>query len=368
MEGFTMSSTFGKALQVTTFGESHGEALGAVIDGLPSRRQIDLGLIQKQMGRRRPGQSDLTTSRAEDDQIEILSGVEQGMTLGSPIALIIRNCNQRPKDYADIQKIYRPSHGDYTSFAKYGFTSASGGGRTSARETAARVAAGSLVEQVLKQEIPSFDVIAWVDSVKDITVPEDFIPTSRDEVDRSILRCPDLETSTKMEQLIRTAKAAGDSVGGTVRVVIHGLPAGLGEPVFDKLQADFAKALLSLPAAKGFEVGNGFQAAKLYGSENNDAFINEDNKVRTTSNRSGGIQAGLSNGMAILLKVAFKPPSTIFIPQQTVDKKGQNVEWQPAGGRHDPCVLPRAVAIVESMVTLVVMDHWLRSKRFSENS
>ncbi len=357
-----MSSSFGQFFRITTFGESHGGGVGVVIDGCPAGYRIDLTLVQMQLDRRRPGQSALSTPRQESDTVECLSGLENGVTLGTPIALLVRNKDAKKEHYADMKDVYRPSHADFTTEAKYGVRPSSGGGRASARETIGRVAAAGIAEQVMQQAIPQFRIVSFVESVKEETCQiADAKPITRADVDKSALRCPDLKAAGRMEKLILSAKAQGDSVGGVIYTLIQGCPVGLGEPVFDKLEADLAKAMLSLPATKGFEVGLGFAATKLFGSQHNDAFTSDGTRVRTISNFSGGIQGGISNGEDIYFRVAFKPVATIFREQQTVTRAGQNITFQPEAGRHDPCVLPRAVPMVEAMAALVIIDHFLRN-------
>ncbi|MFY7929179.1 MAG: chorismate synthase [Oligoflexus sp.] len=356
-----MGNTFGHAYRITTFGESHGGAVGVVIDGCPPGHRIDITKIQAWLDRRRPGQSHLASPRDELDQVECLSGLVHGVSLGTPITLIVRNKDMKQEHYSDLEDVYRPSHADYTTDAKYGVKAPSGGGRASARETIGRVAAAAVAEQVLTQLVPGFQVVAFVDRVKDIQAsvehPERY---TRAEVEKHPLRCPDAVQRDSMEKLIVQAKKAGDSVGGTIFCCIQNCPIGLGEPVFDKLEADLAKAMMSLPASKGFEVGMGFASSYLYGSEHNDAFIRDGERIRTATNRSGGIQGGISNGEAIHVRVAFKPVATIFKDQRTVDRSGQELVMKPKAGRHDPCVLPRAVPMVEAMAILCIIDHYLR--------
>lgn len=358
-----MGNTFGHLFRVTTFGESHGGGVGAVVDGCPPGMTIDVAEIQKWLDRRRPGQSVLSSPRQEEDRVEILSGLENGKTLGTPIALFCRNKDAKPGHYDDLSKVFRPSHADYTTLAKYGIRASSGGGRASARETIGRVAAAAIAEQVLQQLLKNFAVVGFVETVKDLPLNEINIEkVTRAAVEKSMLRCPDLKASKAMEELIIKAKKKGDSVGGIIRCIVRGCPVGLGAPVFDKLEADLAKAMMSLPATKGFEVGMGFASTKLFGSEHNDAFIMQGKKVRTRTNRSGGIQGGISNGEIIDLRVAFKPVATIFKDQDSVDETGKAVKVKPRQGRHDPCVLPRAVPMVEAMAILVIMDHFLRQR------
>jgi len=356
-----LGNTFGRLFRVTTFGESHGGALGAVVDGCPPRLALDVGRIQAELDRRRPGVSRLTSPRKESDRVEIVSGLhDDGRTLGSPITLLLRNEDARPGAYREMQHVYRPSHADYTADRKYGIRAASGGGRASARETAARVAAGAVARQVLESLAPRVEVVAWVAEVFGVAASVDPATVVRAAVDATEVRCPDPEAAARFTTVIEEARDAGDTVGGVIRCVARGLPAGLGEPVFDKLDADLAKALMSLPAAKGFTCGSGFAGTHLKGTAHNDAFEpRSDGTVATRTNRSGGVQGGISNGMPIEIAVAFKPVSTVFQPQQTVTDRGEAVTLE-AKGRHDPCVLPRAVPIVEAMVAIVLADHWLR--------
>lgn len=357
-----MTSSFGRQFSVTTFGESHGRSVGVVIDGVPAGLALDIGFIQAQLDRRRPGQSKLTSPRSEADRIEIHSGVEDGVTLGSPIMLMVQNADQRPADYEDLSGVFRPSHADFTTMAKFGVKAKSGGGRSSARETIGRVAAGAIAEQLLNKVLPGFSIVAWVDSVGAVSAQNlDDKIIDRSQVDAWDVRCPDPKAAEAMTALIESAKQDGDSVGGTIRCLIRGVPAGLGEPVFDKLEADLAKAMLSLPATKGFEIGSGFAGTLLKGSEHNDPFEVQDGRVGTATNHSGGVQGGISNGALIVFRVAFKPVATIAKPQKTVTTTGESTVLQPKKGRHDPCVLPRAVPMVEAMATLVIADHWLRS-------
>ena len=344
--------------RVTTFGESHGPGLGVVIDGCPPRLPLDAAAIQAELDRRRPGQSRLVSQRREADQVEILSGVLEGVTLGTPIAMLIRNQDARSRDYDDVARAYRPSHADYTYDAKYGIRAVAGGGRASARETAARVAAGAVAQQVLARH--GVSIVAWVDEVCGIAAAVDEATVARADVDRNDVRCPDEAAAAQMIERIERARKDGDSVGGVVRAVARGVPAGWGEPVFDKLEADLAKAMMSIPAVKGVESGAGFAGTRLTGSEHNDAFYRrDDGAIGTRTNRSGGIQGGISNGEPITLRIAFKPTATIMRPQETVDRGGNPTTLEPRG-RHDPCVLPRAVPIVEAMLALVLADHALR--------
>ncbi|MCC7105173.1 MAG: chorismate synthase [Chloroflexi bacterium] len=354
-----MGNSFGHLFRVTTFGESHGAAVGVVIDGCPPRLRVDADDIQRELDRRRPGQSNLTTARAESDRCQILSGIYQGQTLGTPIALLVPNEDARSKDYSELELKYRPSHADFTYDRKYGVRDHRGGGRTSARETVGRVAAGAIARRLL-QARAGIEAIGYVLRVKDIqaTVDPDTVTTA--QVEATPTRCPDPQTAARMTELILAAKKAGDSVGGVVECVARNVPPGLGEPVFDRLEADLAKAVLSLPASKGFEIGSGFAGTELYGSEHNDEFyVDPSGRVRTRTNNSGGVQGGISNGEHIIIRVAFKPTATILREQRTVNKLGEETTLQ-GRGRHDPCVLPRAVPMVESMVLLVLADHWLR--------
>jgi len=352
-------SGFGRLFRVTTFGESHGGALGVVIEGVPPGFSVDMAAVQAELERRRPGQSKLTTHRGETDQVEVLSGMFEGKTLGTSLAMLVRNRDADPRAYSPFKHLYRPSHADYTYDARYGFRAWAGGGRSSARETAARVAAGAVARQFLAQI--GIEVVAWVDQVGALVARVDAETVSLEAVESSITRCPDPVTAPEMEELIRAVRAQGDSVGGIVRAVARNVPAGWGDPVFDKLDADLAKAMISLPAAKGFEVGSGYLGATMLGSAHNDPFYPGPSGPLTRTNHSGGIQGGISNGMPITLSVAFKPVATIFKDQETVDTAGNSATIRPRG-RHDPCVLPRAVPIVESMMCLVLMDHWLRTR------
>ena len=354
-----MSSTFGTLFRVSTFGESHCKGVGAVVDGCPPRLELSEDDIQKQLDRRRPGQSRISTDRKEEDTVSILSGVENGKTLGTPIALFVPNRDMRPSDYKEMQPVPRPSHADYTYQQKYGIRASSGGGRSSARETIGRVAAGAIAELYLQKSF-NIEIVAWVDTVGEITVPElDHSVISREAVDRSTVRCPHLSTAEEMETTILGCKDEGDSLGGIVACVCRGLPPGLGEPVFEKLEAKLAQAMLSIPATKGFEIGSGFAGTRMRGSQHNDPFTLKGDRLGTQTNFSGGVQGGISNGEPILFRVAFKPVATIGKPQETVDFEGNPVTLE-AKGRHDPCVLPRAVPIVESMAALVLADMALR--------
>jgi chorismate synthase len=334
--------------------------VGVVIDGCPPRLPITAWEIQVELDRRRPGQSAITTQRRERDEVEILSGVHDGLTLGTPISLLVRNSDNRGGDYEEMRTKYRPSHADFTYQTKYGIRAWQGGGRSSARETVGRVAAGVLARKALVAA-GAIDIVAWVQRVQDLEVEVDPGSVSRAAVEANIVRCPDAAVATQMIALIDEARKAGDSLGGVVEAVARGVPVGLGEPVFDKLDAELAKAMLSLPAAKGFEIGSGFAGTRLRGSQHNDPFYDGGGRVRTRSNRSGGVQGGISNGEDIVIRVAFKPTATILREQETVDQDGHDTTIK-ARGRHDPCVLPRAVPIVEAMLALVLADHFLRQR------
>jgi chorismate synthase len=356
-----MSSSFGTLFRVTTFGESHGQSVGAVIDGCPPKMPLAEADIQPQLDRRRPAQSKLTTTRDEADRISILSGVQNGKTLGTPIALMVKNTDQRPADYDRMRAVPRPSHADYTYQMKYGIRALSGGGRSSARETVGRVAAGAIAEKYVSERY-GIEIVAWVSAVYTIEAPSpDLMGIRRKEVDRSAVRCPDLQAVEKMQAAIVEAQEAGDSVGGIITCVCRNVPAGLGEPVFDKIEALLARAMLSIPATKGFEVGSGFAGSRMRGSAHNDVFVKKGAHLGTKTNYSGGVQGGISNREPIIFRVAFKPPATISIPQKTVDFEGKDTVLE-AKGRHDPCVVPRAVPIVESMAALVLADLALQQK------
>ncbi len=356
-----MSSTFGQVFRIHTFGESHGGGVGVVIDGCPPRIPISLEQIQHELDRRRPGQSDIVTPRNEADTAEILSGIEGGLTLGTPIAILVRNTDQRPGSYDEMAAKYRPSHADYTYDAKYGIRSTSGGGRASARETIGRVAAAAVARQVLDALHPGIEVLAWVKSIQELNASVDPAAVTAADIESNAVRTGDPIMAAAMIERIKSVRADGNSVGGVIECIIRNCPPGLGEPVFDKLEADLAKAMLSIPATKGFEIGSGFAGSLLTGREHNDPFRMIDGKVHTTSNRSGGVQGGISNGEPIIFRVAFKPTATIMSPQETVTTTGENTELS-GKGRHDACVLPRAVPIVEAMATLVLTDHLLRQK------
>ena len=356
-----MSSTFGTIFKVSTFGESHCKGVGAVVDGCPPNLPLCKADIQPQLDRRRPGQSIVTTARIEKDEVSILSGVEHGITLGTPIGLFVANRDQRPGDYKEMQSVPRPSHADYTYQMKYGVRASSGGGRSSARETIGRVAAGAIAEKVLYEQY-GISVVAWVKSVgsieaKDLTGRN----VTRDDVDQADVRCPDTAVADRMMESIVNAREANDSLGGIITCECRNVPAGWGEPVFDKLDAKLGQAMLSLPATKGFEIGSGFRGTRLLGSQHNDPFTRKGNRLGTITNHSGGVQGGISNGETIVFNVAFKPPATIGLPQKTVDFDGNSVVLE-AKGRHDPCVVPRAIPIVETMAALVLVDFALRQR------
>jgi chorismate synthase len=356
-----MGSTFGQLFRLTTFGESHGGGVGVVVDGCPPRLPLTVEEIQRDLDRRRPGQSTITTPRDEPDRAEILSGVFEGHTLGSPIAILVRNTDARPDAYADFKDTYRPSHADYTYEAKYGIRNWQGGGRASARETIGRVAAGAIARKLLTTAA-KVEVLAYVKQVYTIAASVDSARVTLADVEASITRCPDPQAAEQMIARIDEARRAGDSLGGVVECVCRNVPVGLGEPVFDKLEADLARGVMSLPASKGFEIGSGFAGStQLTGIEHNDPFTVENGRVRTVSNRSGGVQGGIANGEDIVFRVAFKPTATIRQAQDTVNRAGEHVTLE-AKGRHDPCVLPRAVPMVEAMACLVLADHFLRQR------
>jgi len=353
-------NSFGKVFTLTTFGESHGAAIGGVIDGCPAGLSIDFSQIDKQMSRRKPGQSSVTTSRKEDDLYEILSGVYEGVTTGTPIGFIIRNQDQKPGDYEKMKDVFRPSHSDFTYEVKYGLRDHRGGGRSSARETAARVFAGSIASQFLAHS--GIKINAFVSQVGTVSLNKPYDQIDFAKTDDSLVRCPDKKTSDEMIGYIEELKKKGDSTGGIIQCVVSNVPAGLGDPVFDKLHADLSKAMLSINAVHGFEYGSGFASASMMGSAHNDEFSTDvAGKIITKTNRSGGIQGGISNGMDIYFNVAFKHVATILQKQNTVNKAGESTELE-AAGRHDPCVVPRAVPIVEAMAALVLADHLLRQR------
>jgi chorismate synthase len=355
-----MPNSFGKLFTISTWGESHGPAVGVVVDGCPPRLPITAEEIQVELDRRRPGQSDIVTPRKEEDRVEILAGVFEGKTTGAPISLLVRSADQRPGAYDEMREKFRPSHADYTYQAKYGIRDHRGGGRSSARETVGRVAAGAIAKKLLTLA-GAVEIRAFLTQVHDIGMPADALakfPTLA-EVEATPVRCPHPATAAAMIERIKAVRSDGDSVGGVIECRVRGVPVGLGEPVFDRLEADFAKAMLSLPATKGFEIGSGFAGTRQKGSEHNDLFETRDGRVRTVTNRSGGVQGGISNGEEIVFRVAFKPTATILQPQKTVDVHGAATELM-GRGRHDPCVVPRAVPIVEAMTALVLVDHWMR--------
>jgi len=356
-------NSFGQLFRITTFGESHGEAIGVIIDGCPAQLEVDLDYIQGELDKRKPGQSKITTQRKESDTVKILSGVFEGKTTGTPIAMLIPNEDQRSKDYSHNTNVFRPSHADYTYQTKYGIRDHRGGGRSSARETAARVAAGALAKLLLKTQ--GIEIVAHVSSVGKINAPNVEITSAQDFIDereKNIVRCADPATAEEMIAFIDDIRKQGDTVGGKVSCYIQNCPVGLGEPVFDKLHADLGKAMLSINAVHGFEFGSGFSGSEMRGSEHNDIFVKTHlGGIETITNFSGGIQGGISNGMPIEFKVAFKPVATIMQSQATVDSEGNAAEIS-GKGRHDPCVVPRAVPIVEAMAALVLADHWLRNR------
>lgn len=345
-----MSSSYGTIFKLSTFGESHGIAIGGIIDGVPSNVSIDLDAIQADLDRRKPGQSEIVTQRKESDKVQILSGLFEGKTTGTSIGFIIPNDNQKSKDYDHIKEVYRPSHADFTYDKKYGNRDYRGGGRSSARETACRVVAGSIAKQIL--ELKGIDIVAYVDQVGSVKLTGE---VDYNEIENNSVRCPNVEDAAKMESLIKEIKKAGDTIGGSIVCEINHVPPGLGEPVFDKLHADLGKAMLSINAVKGFEYGSGFDCIEMKGSDHNDLF-NEDGSTQT--NHSGGIQGGISNGMVINMRIAFKPVATLIQKQQTLNAKDKIVEMQ-GKGRHDPCVVPRAVAIVEAMAAITILDFYL---------
>ncbi len=350
-----MSSTIGTLFRATTFGESHARGVGVVIDGCPSKLELTEDEIQRQLDRRRPGRSRLASERGETDRVAILSGTENGLTLGTPIGLLVLNQDQRPADYEHLRHVPRPSHADFTYQAKYGIRAASGGGRSSARETIGRVAAGAVAEKFLRVRY-GVEIVAWVSAVGEIDSPEtDALSIDRAAVDQTDVRCPHAEAAQRMIAEITRVREAADSVGGVVACVCRNVPAGLGEPVFGKAEALLAQAMLSIPATKGFEIGSGFAGARMHGSRHNDPFVLKEGRLGTLTNRSGGVQGGITNGEPVLFRVAFKPPATIGRAQETADDQGRPVTLE-ARGRHDPCVVPRAVPIVESMAALVLAD------------
>ncbi len=352
-------NSFGSIFRITTFGESHGRALGVIIDGCPAGLAIDENFINNELARRRPGQSAIVTQRKEPDQVQILSGVFNNVSIGTPISLLIENKNQKSKDYSHISEKFRPSHADYTYQEKYGLRDYRGGGRSSARETVARVAAGAIAKLLLKQL--GIEITAYVCQVGHLTWDGKLSADNKTEIEKNPVRCPDPNIAAEMEALIKEIKKQGDTVGGVIKCTVNKVPVGLGEPVFDKLHADLGKAMLSINACKGFEYGSGFEGTKMRGSEHNDQFTIKEGNVSTGTNYSGGIQGGISNGMPINFKVAFKPVATIMRDQESIDEQHQKTIVS-GKGRHDPCVVPRAVPIVEAMAALVLADHYLRNK------
>jgi chorismate synthase len=353
-----MPNSFGKLFTITTWGESHGAGIGVVVDGCPPNLPLAAEEIQAELDRRRPGQSDIVTPRKEADAVEIISGLYEGRTTGTPIAMLVRNTDQRPSAYDEMVEKYRPSHADYTYDAKFGRRDPRGGGRSSARETIGRVAAGAIAKKILALA-GAVEIRAFLTRVHDIEMPPRADCPTLAEVEATPVRCPDPATAEKMIARIKQVRSEGDSVGGVIECRVRGLPAGLGEPVFDRLEADLAKAMLSLPATKGFEVGSGFGGTLMKGSAHNDPFVMRAGRVHTASNRSGGVQGGISNGEELVFRTAFKPTATILQPQKTVNTRGEDTALA-ARGRHDPCVVPRAVPIVEAMTALVLLDHWMR--------
>ena len=352
------SNTFGKLFSISTWGESHGGGIGVVVDGCPPNLAITEAEIQFELDRRRPSQSDITTPRKETDTVSIVSGTFEGKTLGTPIAMYVPNGDQRPSAYSEMKDKFRPSHADYTYQTKYGFRNHEGGGRSSARETIGRVAAGAIAKKILSHA-GAVEIRSYVKTIQTISMIETVDFPTLESVEANAVRCPDPASAEKMIELIKAVRSDGDSVGGIIETRVRNLPVGLGEPVFDRLEADLAKGMLSLPATKGFEIGSGFSGTLLKGSQHNDTFENREGQIRTSTNNSGGAQGGISNGEELIFRVAFKPTATILQPQATVDKDGNETELI-GRGRHDPCVLPRAVPIVEAMTALILVDHWMR--------
>ncbi len=353
-------NSFGQLFRITTFGESHGGAVGVVVDGCPPGIEISEEEIQTELDRRKPGQSKITTPRKEADEVKIMSGVFEGKTTGTPIMMLAHNTDIRPEDYQEMKELFRPGHADFTYTKKYGIRDWHGSGRASARETLARVAAGAIAKKYLKDKL-GMEFLSYVEQVGSIKTDIDFNTVTPEQIEANIVRCPDPKVAEAMIKLIEEVKAAGDSIGGIIRGVIKNVPVGLGEPVFDKLPADLAKAMVSINAVKGFEIGSGFEGVKMKGSEHNDRFINQSGSIVLETNHAGGTLGGISNGENIYFRVAFKSVSTISKKQKTVDVSGHEVDLE-AAGRHDPCVLPRAVPIVDAMAALVIMDHYLRNK------
>ncbi|MBP9719483.1 MAG: chorismate synthase [Candidatus Levybacteria bacterium] len=357
-------NSFGQLFRITTFGESHGGAVGAVLDGCPAGIAITEAEIQKEMDRRKPGQSSITSPRREQDIIHILSGVFEGKTTGTPILLIAYNADVKSEDYHDLKNLYRPSHADYTYTAKYGARDWRGSGRASARETLARVAAGAIAKKYLKETI-GIEIFSFVEQVGDLKTSIDYKTVTPEMIEANIIRCPDETTASEMIQLVEKVRDDGDSIGGVIKGVIRNVPKGLGEPVFDKVSADLGKAMLSINAVKGFDIGSGFEGTKLLGSAHNDPFVTDENgTIRTKTNNAGGTLGGITTGEDIYFRVAFKPVATIKKEQTTITTTGESITLK-ATGRHDPCVLPRAVPIVDAMSALVIMDHYMRQKAIS---
>lgn len=356
-----MASTHGTLFRISTWGESHGGGVGVVIDGCPPRLPLSEADLQPDLDRRRPGQSEIVTPRKESDTCKILSGVFRGVTLGTPISVFVPNTDARPEAYSEMETHFRPSHADFTYQSKYGVRNWEGGGRSSARETIGRVAAGAVAKKVLHSIYPGIEILAWVSRIHDIASDVDADTVSLSQIEANAVRCPDARAAALMTERIKAVRSEGDSIGGQIDAVVRGMPPGLGEPVFDRLEADLAKAMLSLPATKGFEIGSGFSGTWQKGSEHNDAYVMREGSVHTASNRSGGVQGGISNGEPLLLRVAFKPTATIAKSQSTVTVGGEESRLA-ARGRHDPCVLPRAVVMVEAMTALVLVDHAMRQR------
>ncbi len=357
-----MGSSFGKCFTISTWGESHGGSIGVVIDGCPPQIPISTDFLQQELDRRRPGQSKITTQRKEPDTATVVSGIWEGKTTGTPIAVYVSNTDARPNAYDEMKDKYRPSHADFTYQSKYGIRNHEGGGRSSARETVARVAAGAIAKQILKQ-IAGIKIRAYVSSIQNIDLenPESLDFPKLEQVEANIVRCPNPDIAEKMIDAIKTARSEGDSVGGRIVCRIRNLPVGLGDPVFDRFEADLAKAMLSIPATKGFEIGSGFAGSRQRGSEHNDIPVSKNGELHTKTNRSGGVQGGITNGEEVYFTTAFKPTATILKPQSTLDLEG-NVTELVGKGRHDPCVVPRAVVIVEAMAAIVTLDHLLRNQ------
>lgn len=351
-------NSYGILYRITTFGESHGSGVGVVIDGCPAGLDLDLGHIQLQLNRRKPGQSKIVTQRKEDDEFQVLSGLFENKTTGTPLTFFVPNTNQRPRDYDHVKNTYRPSHADLTYDLKYGHRDYRGGGRSSARETIGRVIAGAVAIQILQKL--GVEIISYVQSVGSLSIPKD-ATLDFSSIEENDVRCPHAETAQAMIDCIKAIKKEGDSIGGTIHTIVRGCPLGLGDPAFDKLPADLAKAMMSINAAKGFEIGSGFKGTKMKGSEHNDVIVHDGDKISTLTNHAGGTLGGISNGMDIYFNTAFKPVATIMKDQQSIDSDGNTVDFQ-GRGRHDPCVLPRAVPIVEAMTAITLLDHYLRQR------